>query len=112
MADTFVRFIKLGGGMAGKTKDLNGVRFVNGIAKVRMSDEDFAKVMRYYIRCYQAKEVDDPNGECKVDSNREVRPVPAVEGGVSESWGTSEGSSAIGEGSNDSATWEESSCST
>ena len=45
MAETFVRFIKLGGGMAGKTKDLNGVRFVNGIAKVRMSDEDFAKVI-------------------------------------------------------------------
>jgi len=107
LADTFVRHIQLGGGMSTVTKNINGQRFVNGIATVRMSDEDFVKVMRYFIRGYQAKEVESPRGKRETDQGRTERPVPPVESDVPESRGAPEGSSDDGGGATDSEAWGE-----
>lgn len=98
--DTPIRYIKLGGGMSTATKALNGLRFVNGLASVRASDQDFVKFLRYFGRCYQAKEV-DVHGERTVRESRPERPVPPLEGGVSESGGITPGTADVVIGGDD-----------
>lgn len=104
MSDTFVRYIQLGGSLAKATKNLNGYRFVNGVATLRTSDEDFAKVMRYFVKCYQAEEVKDPNGKREVHESRTERTVPPLESRVSTSRGASQGPPDNGSGTTDSET--------
>lgn len=90
--------------MANATKAINGYQFINGVTTVKCSDEDFIKLMRYFGRCYQAKETD---GKRKTDSSRPERPVPPLESDVPEGGGSSTGSSDDGPGSYDTASWSE-----
>lgn len=103
-SDKNVRYIQLGGGMANATKAINGYQFINGVTTVKCSDEDFIKLMRYFGRCYQAKETD---GKRKTDSSRPERSVPPLESDVPEGGGSSAGPSDDGSGGNDTSSWSE-----
>jgi hypothetical protein len=96
MSEKFVRRFKLGGGMSTATQAINGYHFVNGETVVHASDADFAKILRYFQRAYQAKEV--THGQREADESRPERAVPSVEVEVPESGRAPEGPSDDGGG--------------
>jgi hypothetical protein len=53
------RKLKLHGAFAGQTIILANTKFIDGIAELNMSPEDFEGVSKYLKLCYQAKEVTD-----------------------------------------------------